>query len=340
MSNFRWKSTPHTRRIGTVLDFTATIHPLDDATAQARWRVLWEASPQRSAFSSLPYARAASEAFGAACEMHLVADEEGDAAGALAFWRQRGPYREVVIPPLTQYGALLLRQTPAEAEVHARRSALEALLAALEARFAVLRFFLAITDVRPASWRGWRVQPVYTYLLPLDDDDLPGRWSSATRRTFRKHGDAYRVQERADAAPAIVHLCAESYRRHGRRFPADAPRLLPLVDTLRDEGQVRLFTATPTEGETPEGGLVVLHDGRTAHYWIAGSAPGPAMTVLLGHTLPRLRDDGLQQFDFVGANTPSIAEFKRHFGPALTPYYYLEKITRPELRLLYRLKGT
>ncbi len=61
--------------------------------------------------------------------------------------------------------------------------------------------------------------------------------------------------------------------------------------------------------------------------------------VLLGHILPRLRDDGIEQFDFVGANTPSIAEFKRHFGPVLTPYFYLEKITRPELRLLYRLKG-
>ncbi|MCH8962729.1 MAG: GNAT family N-acetyltransferase, partial [Bacteroidetes bacterium] len=115
--------------------------------------------------------------------------------------------------------------------------------------------------------------------------------------------------------------------------------LLRLVDALCAEGQVRLFTATPHDAETPEGGLAVLHDGRTAHYWIAGSAPGPAMTVLLGHTLPRLRDDGIEQFDFVGANTPSIAEFKRHFGPVLTPYFFLEKITRPELRLLYRLKG-
>ena len=82
-----------------------------------------------------------------------------------------------------------------------------------------------------------------------------------------------------------------------------------------------------------------MHDAQTAHYWIAGSPPGPAMTVLLGHTLPRLRDAGLQRFDFVGANTPSIAEFKRHFGPTLTPYFHLEKITRPELRLLRRLKG-
>ena len=58
--------------------------------------------------------------------MHLLADQDGDAAGALVFWRQRGPYREVVVPPFTQYAALVLRQPPAEAEVHARRSAFEA----------------------------------------------------------------------------------------------------------------------------------------------------------------------------------------------------------------------
>ena len=321
------------------MTFTTTIHPLDDEAAQARWRALWETSPQRSCFSSLPYARAASEAFGMTCEMHLVADEAGDTAGALVFWRKRGPYREAILPPLTQYSGLVLRRPPVEAEVHARRSAFEALLAALESRFAILRFFIAITDVRPASWRGWRVRPVYTYRLPLHgEDDLLGRWSSATRRTFRKHHDAYRVEEHADDAPAIVQLCAESYRRHGRPLPAETAPLLHLVETLRAEGRVRLFTATDADTDTPEGGLAVLHDGRTAHYWIAGSAPGPAMTVLLGQTLPRLRRDGLEQFDFVGANTPSIAEFKRHFGPVLTPYYYLEKITRPELRLLSRLK--
>ncbi len=271
--------------------------------------------------------------------MHLVSTQDRDEAGALVYWRRRGPYRQGVLPPFTQYSPVVLRTPPLEAEVHARRSAFEALLAALEPCFSHHCFFLSITDVRPAQWRGWRVEPRYTYRLSLVEDDLLNRWSSATRRAFRKHSAAYHVEEQPEAASSIVQQCAESYRRHGRALPTDPTRLHTLVDTLRAEGQVRLFTATPVGGSAPEGGLAVLHDGRTAHYWIAGSAPGPAMTVLLGHTLPRLRDAGLQAFDFVGANTPSIAEFKRHFGPALTPYVYLEKITRPELRLLRRLKG-
>ena len=321
------------------MDFKTTIHPLDDASALARWQALWETSPQRSSFSSPAYARAAAEAFGLQCEMHLTASATRDEAGALVYWRRRGPYRTAVLPPFTQYSPVVLREPPSEADVHARRSAFEGLLAALEPDFALLFFSIAITDVRPAQWRRWRVTPVYTYRLALDDDDLLHRWSSATRRTFRKHAPAFRVEENPDTASAVIGLCAESYRRHGRPLPADADALHTLVETLRAQGSVRLFTATPEGGAAPEGGLAVLHDGRTAHYWIAGSTPGPAMTVLLGHALPRLREAGIQQFDFVGANTPSIAEFKRHFGPALTPYFHLQKITRPELRLLHRLRG-
>ncbi len=324
------------------MDWNLSLHALDDEAARVRWRALWEGSPQRSSFSSLPYVKAAARAFGLRCEMHLAGREGRDEAGALVCWRRRGPYRVVTVPPFTQYTPLVLRQAPSEADVHARRSAFEALLAAVEARFDVLRFFCPATpDVRPARWRGWRATPFYTYRLSLlDADELLGRWSAGTRRHFLKHDAGYRVEEDPAAVPAIVRLCAGGYARHGRRPPADPSRLDGLIDALRTEGMVRLFTATPRDGDAPEAGLAVLHDGRTAHYWIAGSVPGPAMTVLLGHLLPRLRADGLEGFDFVGANTPSIAEFKRHFGPALTPYFYLEKTTRPALRLFYRLKGS
>ena len=137
----------------------------------------------------------------------------------------------------------------------------------------------------------------------------------------------------------MAHLCAESYRRHQRNAPAAESQLVALIQQLQTAGAARVFAATASGENAPSGGVIVLHDGRTAHYWIAGSRPGPAMTVLLGKLLPRLRDEGLEVFDFVGANTPSIAEFKRHFRPRLTPYYHVEKISRLELRLLQCLRN-
>ena len=62
------------------------------------------------------------------------------------------------------------------------------------------------------------------------------------------------------------------------------------------------------------------------------------MTVLVGNLLARLRDQGVHMLDFVGANTPSIAEFKRKFGSRIVPYYRVEHVVRPELRVLQRFR--
>ena len=317
----------------------ATLHSIDDERARARWEALWEASPQRSPFSALSYVRAAAAARGASVEMHLVRAGDTDVAGALVPWRQRGPYRQSVILPFTPYAALLTRTADDEAAVHARRSAFEALAAALEARYHVLRFALppAFTDVRPVLWRGWEARPFYTYHLPLAPPEaLRARWSAGTRRAYEKAAGSYRFESPgAEAAGVVAELCTGSYARHERRPPLPPGRLAHLIEALHAAGTVRLFTVT--RAGTPEGGLAVLHDGREAAYWAAGSTPGPAMTVLLGEALPRLHIEGIAGLDFVGANTSSIAEFKRRFGPVLQPYHRVTHCTRPELALLLRL---
>ena len=96
--------------------------------------------------------------------------------------------------------------------------------------------------------------------------------------------------------------------------------LLDLATDLEIRQMVRCFTVSLQESQAAEAGLIVLHDANSAYYWIAGSKPGPAMTVLIGNVLTELKQAKFNTFDFVGANTPSIAEFKRRFGPVLTPY--------------------
>lgn len=317
------------------------IRPLEAPEAAARWRALRAASPQRSVFASLPYADAVAEASGLRAEVVLVGDGVRDEAGVIVFHRRRGPYREGVVPPFTAFTPVLFRSFPEEAAIHARSSAYEALLGALESHLDVARLHLppSTVDVRPAQWRGWTAAPLYTYRLRLGDEPDPtAAWSRGARRTFRKAREDYRVLEDGSGSEALVGLLAQRYAERGRRLPLPPERLLPFIERMRRAGLVRIFTATATGGEAPEAAVAVLHDGHTAHYWVAGSRPGPAMTVLLGEMLPRLQADGLTTFDFVGANTPSIAEFKRRFRPVLTPYFRLEKIKPWALRVFFSLK--
>ncbi len=302
------------------MDFDTSAYSLDDDGARARWRTLWENSPQRSAFSSLFFADSAAAAYGLRARIHFVGREQQDEAGAIVLYRGAGPFRSAGVAPFVQYSGLLLRRTSCEAAVHQRRSPLEAALRLLEMQYGRLLLLVSLSDPRPAQWRGWKVSPLFTYLL------APGTglaaWSRTARRSYKKHVDAYTVTEQPGATSAVVAACAQSYARHGRALPTRECILTRLVDRLVRDGHARLFTVR--HGGALEGGSAILHDGRTAHFWIAGSKRGPAMTVLLGKTLGALADAGISSFDFTGANTPSIAEFKRQFGARLTTYYRLE----------------
>jgi len=280
---------------------------------------LWKAAPRRTAFSSLDYARGCAEAYGLRTRMYLVSRHGIDAAGAIVHWRHRGFFRQIVLPPVTQYSALLIRQPPSEAAVHQRDTPLESLLQTLEKEFFRAQMLVDIADPRPVQWRHWRVEPRFTYRLAPSADKTV--WSEATRRTFRNHRANFDIVESPDVAPTIVQLCAASYLRHGRNFPGNQDALLRLITYLGE--RVRCFVAQ--QDGAPQAGLAILHDRNTAHYWIAGSCPGPSMTTLIGHVLSHLHASGIAIFDFVGANTPSIAEFKRRFGPDLVPYYYLSR---------------
>lgn len=327
------------------MDRSFCILPAEDIDTQHAWRALWEKSPQRSPFSQLSYARAVSDALDFSFSViGLFSDPDRDEllAGAILFERQRGLYREVVIPPFTQYSPVLFAGQIEDTLIHARASSFDLLLETLENRYGKVALHLhpTLRDVRTMNWAGWNTKPLYTYTLELNNEEqLLADWSSSTRRTFRKSRSDYHIEESPVSASDIVNLCSSSYARHGRSFPVKDTAAVKMIDRMQQEGCARLFTATDHRSEKIEAGLAVLHDGETAYYWIAGSQPGNAMTVLLGTVLPMLYRDGLRRFDFVGANTPTIAEFKRRFGSQLVPYYRVEKVMHPALRLLFRFIG-
>lgn len=317
---------------------TVDVLPLHHPDAEPRWTALHTASPHREPCTAFVVLAAAADALGLDGRVHLVRRAGRDAAGALLLSRRRGPFREVVVPPFTPYSAVAAAASVAEADVHARRSDVELLLADVEARYDRARLHLppSWTDVRPWTWRGWTAAPLYTYRLrvaPLAEAMVA--WSSSTRRLYRREADAYTLTP-ADAE-AVAALAAGSYDRQDRAFPADAERLTRWARRLEAAGAARSYLLLDGDG-VPAAGWTLLHDDRTAYYWLVGSRPGPAMTVLLGRMLDALAPEGLETLDLVGANTPSIAEFKRRFGPSLVPYVGATYVRHPALRLWQALR--
>jgi len=305
------------------------VRPLTDDAIRNRWASL-ASSVGHSPFSTLAYHDAITIATGYNGAIILANSSGNDEAGIIVNWRKLGPYRKVIIPPFTAYSYPLFRRHSSESDVHGRNTPLDALLEAIENHFDIAHLHLPpfVCDVRTCQWRGWTASPLFTYGISLTDNvAIRDAWSQGPRRTFAHAHESYSAACDTHAAIDVVRLLQISFDRQKRVLPMAAERLIGLIEALQAAGLASIYSVSSINSDEPEAAVAVLHYGSRASYWIAGSIPGPAMTVLLGNMLPELQKKGIEEFDFFGANTPTIAEFKRRFGPQLFTYYRIGKIT-------------
>ena len=305
-------------------NYTVSSGSLDDTALIHRWELFRSNSDQNNPFSSAAFASAMREFGGFHPQFFLVSQSDQDITGCLVYAKRKGPFNIATVPPFTSFCSLL-STTPLQSIATSEGGiAYTLLLQRIREQFdhILLHHHPSLKDVRLFQWASWETTPLYTYHINLNDITQPeADWSASTRRAFKKHAATYSFQEDPGAASDVVNLVRASYARHGRPLPLSKEHLLGLVSHLQQAGMVRIFTITSSTKSTPTAGLALLHDQEVAYYWLAGSVPGHSMTVLLGHLFRTLASEGIQLFDFVGANTPYIAEFKRRFGPTLVPYY-------------------
>ncbi|MEM6289385.1 MAG: GNAT family N-acetyltransferase [Bacteroidota bacterium] len=317
---------------------SATFYALSDAGARAAYADLLGASAQRTPFSDLPFADAACAAFGLSGHLVLAGPEAAD-AGLVVFEKQAGPFRAAALPPYAEFVTPVLRAPLAAADVHRSASGLDAIAEALGARVhqASLRLHPSIQDVRPLTWAGWTASVAYHMEAPITGEAGTEAWGRYTRKTVRRHADTYVIREGRDQIPAVVDLAASSMAAKGMGHPpADA--CVRIAEALADAGQARAFVAVSEATGDIEAGVVVAHGGETAYYWMVGSAPGPAMTVLLAHVAQVMQAAGCTRLHLGGANVPSVAEFKRGFGGELM-LVVRARFVRGALRLREAIAG-
>jgi hypothetical protein len=309
------------------------------STDRPSWNRLFTDSPFRTPFADPVYGQQVALALNRTMEFVGVFEDDQLIGGVQLCVKKTGPFRTAHVPAFTSFTPILFEQALPESQLHDQTSPLDALLNDLQTRYASTHLHLppAWSDMRTFQWNGWSVRPLYTYQVDLTNaDSLQSNWSTGTRRLFRQAETDYDVDETTEA-DAVVTWVGRSYERQERKLPVEPHRLKSLIMNLQQAGLVRIFTATKKTGSTPEAALALLHDETTAYYWVAGSTPGAAMTILLGRVFDRLQQDGFKTFDFVGANTPSIAEFKRRFGSMLIPYYRATFERSTLTRLISRL---
>lgn len=263
------------------------------------------------------------------------------------FIRKRGPHAEVVVPPFSPHSAIISSPGTGKPGMLAALSHVGNPVAGLPSdrtfiwdpdlievphgtadaaaeRAEASPASLSLREFDPPS--GFLRRELQTYVLrPAPLDEAVSTWSASTRRTLRQHIDAYLFDEVPSSEASshlneLVDLVQTAYARRNRSLPLSPEGLASWAGRLLQNGVGRMYILRSPETGLIVAGIVVLTGGPRAWYWLSGSVPGPAMTVLIGLVQQQLRDHEIHSFDLMGANTDGISEFKRRFGGESVSY--------------------
>ena len=250
---------------------------------------------------------------------HLVAGISGLAR------RRMGLYR-LETPELTPYTGLLLAPVtgkgPAKGEA-AQHRACTHLLDYLAKHYD--RVFLthapAIADVRPFTWQGWDAHLRYTYRLPLGDSNALWERTERRTRTAIRKAEKLGYQLRPTSDVVLFRQQYEAiYANQADGPPVAAATAERFVAAALEAGLAQTYAIASPDGTAAVVAFVEGFD--TTYAWAAGADPEYNHTGAISLLYWQYWDTVAHNcFDFVGANIPSIAFFKRGFGCDLAPYY-------------------
>lgn len=211
-----------------------------------------------------------------------------------------------------------LAPTLTEPHPQRRRTAMEAMLSALQQRYDSLELPMApgFHDVSACRDLGMAVEWRHTHILALAED-----WRARYSATLRQ-------QVRAAAGVAVEVGSPLAAFRFDRALVAQSPdavaRRRAFAQWADRQGAVTCLTAR--QDERVVGQLLALAVGDTGycmHSWFDRSGPRGVPSRLIDEAALALREKGCRAFDLEGSVLPTVDYFMSGFGAEPTPYPYL-----------------
>jgi hypothetical protein len=291
------------------------------------WDALWERE-NRPLVLGWDFLEAASLERGEAIRVAVRASANGSLVGGAAFVArpQRGELAWLNPAPAPWTGAMLAPADPGE-----RAALLPDVLAAvahLAARSVARAEWIlspAMLDVRSVLWSapGWTAHPYYNYLSPVDTPDaLAEAAEGSVRRQYRKALDSGMLfQTGQPLIDEVLELWESTRKRQSIPNWVSRNAYRQMATTLPEA------TVAAVRGQRglEAGAIVALQPDGRAYYLLgcsrmeAGREGTGAPTLLqVGITNHLLAQFGKPiRWDWVGANTPSVAQYKKKFRPQL-----------------------
>jgi len=227
-----------------------------------------------------------------------------------------------------------------------RYGVMEELLHFIEKEYQIINisFLPGFKDIRSFNQRDYSSTEKYTYLVDTENpDQLFEKFLPALRRQINK-GEKLEYQIRKLAGreelSLVFDLIESSYSRQSHSFRFERSQFYSFMEN--PALQKHLKTYSIWWEEKPVAAIVLLVDGSTAYYWLAGVDPQYNNTglnqVLMWQLIRKMKDMGITTFDFIGANTPSISKYKSGYNFKLVVYHQVTKESGRGAPLLMSMK--
>jgi CelD/BcsL family acetyltransferase involved in cellulose biosynthesis len=300
-------------------------------------------SRQGSIFHTSMWCEAIQGAYAPARPVVLGCFDDRDLVGGCVFLeRERLGQRTAVTPLLAPYCGFVLDNPVGEKisdAVSHEHAVLGALSSYLMENYSYINLVLAphLQDIRPLQQAGYQITPRFTYQLNLrlSPDEHWLRFEGSARRQIKKaEREPFELSARLPAAQAY-RLFEATFQRRGETCPV-SPELFRAVLEHKALESCRDIIAA-WQGERLAGYIILLRFNRSVYYAIAANdadyLPSGVSSLLVWEVVKRYTGTEWDTFDFVGANTPTIARFKENFNPRLQLYFQVERYGSVLLKL-------
>jgi len=210
--------------------------------------------------------------------------------------------------------------------------------------FIKIRFTPNHSDIRPFIWNKYNESIFYTYNLKLGkketifenfDSDIKRRIKKAKQLLY-----SIKTEQNDENINAFYNLQNISFEKQKHNFNLTKEQFINFMQILFHEDKAKIYTVYLED--KPVASCVLVFDKTNAYYWLAGSDYKYLNTglnqLLFWEMINDLSKNEIKNFDFLGANTNTIAKYKSTYNFKLVPYYSIEKIIGFGPKVLFRIK--
>ncbi len=279
-------------------------------------------SPQSSPFQSINWLKPYAEIFNLSLNTILVKKGDETIAGLILPFKKKF-FLKISTPLLfTYYSGILLKNFQREKLQKQITEINESIVKIHEHLSKTLHFFTfklhyTISDIRQFRWLGYKIKPRHTFILNTGSpEQIWDGLSNSLKRKIKDAQDKGFEVKKSDTVDKLAEHQILSYERTGGKFFINIEKLKLLLEKLVERNMLWVYHLIDKTGEIiASRGISIWGD--KAYDVVAGMSNKEldfASHFLVWKILEDVSNQGVKEFDFCGADIPSVSFFKMQFG--------------------------